>query len=224
MQKLILPINDFKPTAGYKNAKYLKYWGYNHYGIDCVSESKTRTLYGLGDGTVAAAGLDGLNGKTTGAGSGCGYCLVVIYKDCYNKKTKKTADVTVTYMHMAEMPKVKKGDRVTTKTLLGSYGNTGAATTGAHLHIQVDTDTRYPLYCTGISGKGHALLKKGTVDSTVNPIEVLNLGEGQTVKNTQSEWYNYYDFKALEQCRVSTAGKAQGEDDAQDKITIHITG
>ena len=26
MQKLILPIDEFKPTAGYKNAKYRKYW------------------------------------------------------------------------------------------------------------------------------------------------------------------------------------------------------
>lgn len=219
MQRLVLPINDFKPTAGYKNEKYRKYWKYAHYGIDCVSESKNRALYGLGDGVVIAAGLDGLRGKTTGAGSGCGYCLVVIYKDCYNKKTKKAVNVTVTYMHMAEMPKVKKGDRVTTKTLLGYYGNTGAATSGAHLHIQVDTDTKYPLYCTGLSSKGHALLKRGTVDSTINPIEVLNVGKDQNLTLYHSEWYNYYDFLALKE----KAEKENGKEPEEDAGRIHIS-
>lgn len=118
MQKLILPIKDFKPTAGYKNYKYRKYWGYNHYGVDCGSPSKNRALYGLGDGVVVAAGLDGLNGKTTGKGSGCGYCLIIIYKDCYNRRTQKATDVVCTYMHMAALPKVKAGEKVTTKTLL----------------------------------------------------------------------------------------------------------
>lgn len=219
MQKLILPIKDFKPTAGYKNTKYRRYWGYSHFGIDCGSPSKNRALYGLGDGVVVAAGLDGMNGKTTGKGSGCGYCLVVIYKDCYNKKTKKAVDVACTYMHMAEMPKVKVGDKVTTKTLLGYYGNTGAATTGPHLHIQFDTDTKHPLYCTGLSSKGHALLKRGTIDSTINPAEVLNLGEGQTMTYTHSEWYNFYDFKAI----AAQPVLKKERNDAQDVENIHIT-
>ena len=198
MQNLILPIRDFKPTAGYKNGKYRKYWGHTHFGIDCGSPSKNRALYGLGNGTVVAAGLDGLNGKTTGAGSGCGYCLVIIYKDCYNRKTKAAMDVACTYMHMASMPKVKAGDKVTTKTLLGYYGNTGKDTSGPHLHIQFDTDIKHPLLCTGLSSKGHALLKKGKIDSTVNPAELLNIGEGQSLTYTHSEWYDYYDFKAIE--------------------------
>ena len=151
MQKLILPIDEFKPTAGYKNAKYRKYWGYTHYGVDCVSATRNRALYALGNGVVKAAGLDGLNGKTTGKGSGCGYCLVIIYKDCYNHKTGKVMDLVCTYIHMSALPKVKVGDKVTPKTCLGFYGNTGAATSGPHLHIQFDTDTDHPLYCTGIS-------------------------------------------------------------------------
>ena len=100
MQKLILPIDEFKPTAGYKNAKYRKYWGYTHYGVDCVSATRNRALYALGNGVVKAAGLDGLNGKTTGKGSGCGYCLVIIYKDCYNHKTGEVMDLVCTYIHM----------------------------------------------------------------------------------------------------------------------------
>lgn len=197
MQKLILPINDFKPTAGYKNAKYQKEWGYTHYGVDCVSNSKKTALYGLGNGEVITAGLDGLNGKITGAGSGCGYVLVVVYKDVYNHVTKKVCDVTVTYMHLDSLPRVKAGDKVSVNTLLGYYGNTGANTTGAHLHVQVDSDVKYPLYCCGLSSKGHSILKKGTADSTINPMHVFHIGEGQSIKAGASSWYNAADFKNI---------------------------
>ena len=220
MQKLILPIKDFKPTAGYKNYKYRKYWGFGHYGIDCASPSKNRALYGLGDGVVYAAGLDGLRGKTTGAGSGCGYCLIIIYKDCYNRKTQTTMDVACTYMHMAEMPKVKAGDKVTTKTLLGYYGNTGAKTSGPHLHIQFDTDVKYPLYCVGLSKKGHAMFKPWQYDTTVNPVELLNIGEGQSLNYTQSEWYNYFEFKAIE---AKPAPQKLKQDEEITDGVIHIT-
>lgn len=218
MQKLIFPIDDFKPTAGYKNARYRKFWGFSHYGVDCVSASKTRALYGIGDGTVVAAGLDGLNGKTTGAGSGCGYCLVIIYKDCYNRQTQKTMDVACTYMHMAALPKVKAGDKVTTKTLLGYYGNTGAKTSGAHLHIQFDTDTKHPLYCTGLTAKGHAFFKKWEYDTTVDPVAVLNKGAGQTLSITNSVWYNYFDFRSIE-----PVDKKAEKSDAQAGSVIHVT-
>lgn len=214
MQNLILPIKDFKPTAGYKNGKYRKYWGHTHFGADCGSPSKNRALYGLGNGTVVAAGLDGLNGKTTGKGSGCGYCLVIIYKDCYNHKTGEVMDLVCTYMHMAELPKVKASDKVTTKTLLGYYGNTGKDTSGPHLHIQFDTDTHYPLYCTGISSKGHALLRRGSINSTVNPCEVLHIGAGQTVNAVFSQWYDQYAFKLLPTAgAVKKSGKEKAKSD-----------
>lgn len=221
MQKLRLPIDDFKPTAGYKNARYRRYWGYTHYGVDCVSAVKKRTLYGLGDGVVIAAGLDGLNGRTTGKGSGCGYCLVILYKDCYNRKTGEGVDVVCTYMHMAEIPKVKAGDKVTTKTLLGHYGNTGAATTGPHLHIQFDSDTRYPMYCTGLSSKGHALLKRGSVDSTIDPVYLLNIGKGQRVYAGHSFWYDAYSFEFLPNAEEAPKPKRE-KFDSGDKSHIMI--
>lgn len=197
MQKLILPVDNFKPTAGYKNQQYKSSWGYPHYGIDCGNPTQNRKLRAIGSGTVVAAGLDGLNGKTTGTGSGCGYCLVIVYKGCYNHVTKKTQDLVCTYMHMASMPKVKAGEKVIKGTYLGDYGNTGASTSGPHLHIQFDTDTRYPLCCTGLSSKGHNLLKRGSVDSTVNPCEVLHIGVGQTVTTANSKWYNRAEFDNL---------------------------
>lgn len=197
MQKLKLPISDLSPTAGYKNEAYKKAWGYTHFGMDCISKSKKTELYGLGDGVVIAAGLDGLNKKTTGKGSGCGYVLVIRYDGVHNHKKKIRQNLICTYMHMKEIPKVKAGDKVTADTLLGYYGNTGANTTGSHLHMQLDTDVSYPLYCSGLSVLGHALLKAGTRDTTVDPTEVLHLGEGQTVHTTTSKWYNAEDFKML---------------------------
>lgn len=204
-QYLKLPINSFKPTAGYKSAKYQSYWNFAHYGVDCVATDGRRGLYGLGDGVVVAANLDGFNGKTTGKNSGCGYCLVIIYKDCYNWQKKKSYDVVVTYMHMKSMPKVRAGDKVTRSTYLGDYGNTGANTTGPHLHVQFDTDTKYPLYCCGISSKGHNLLKKGTVDSTLNPVGFFHIGEKQDINVPNSAWYEKEDFLKIPKEPFSTS-------------------
>jgi murein DD-endopeptidase MepM/ murein hydrolase activator NlpD len=206
MQKLVLPLNNFKPTAGYKNPQYENSWGYPHYGIDCGNPTKNRKLYSMGRGTVVAAGLDGLNGKTTGPGSGCGYCLVIIYKGCYNHVTGETQDLVCTYMHMANLPAVKAGDRVIKGTYLGDYGNTGASTSGPHLHIQFDTDTRNPLCCTGLSSKGHNLLKRGKIDSTVNPCEIFHIGTGQTVTTLNSKWYDKAEFDNLP--KVTSVKKA----------------
>lgn len=194
--KLRMPINDFKPTAGYKNAAYLNKFKVKHFGMDGISQSGKTALYGLGDGIVKASGLDGIDGKTTGEGSGCGYVLVIVYENC-ESRDGKTEDLAVTYMHLREMPKVKKGEKVTEKTLLGYYGKTGSMVTGAHLHIQMDTDTKYPLYCCGLSSKGHSILKRGTVDSTVNPCEYLWLDDGQTIKAPSSVWYSAKDFEGI---------------------------
>lgn len=194
MQRLIMPIDDFKATAGYKNPAYLRKFKFNHYGIDGISVSKSLALYGLGNGIVKAAGLDGMNGKTKGTESGCGFVLVIIYNNCINNKTGEESDLTATYMHLREMPKVKKGDKVTRETLLGFYGDTGANVTGQHLHIQFDTDTKYPLYCTGLAKAGHNLLKAGTVDSTVNPCDWLWRKEGQTISAPASVYYSNSEF------------------------------
>jgi murein DD-endopeptidase MepM/ murein hydrolase activator NlpD len=183
-QRLKLPIDDLKPTAGYKNKKYADEFPFMHFGVDMISVSGKRDLYALGDGEVVAAGND----------KGCGNVIVVIYNKCINNKTKETKDLVVTYMHLYELPLVKAGQKVNKKTLLGYYGATGDFVTGPHLHVQMDTDTKYPLYCTGLGIKGHNVLKKGTVDSTVNPCEWFWKEKGQTIKAPASEWYKAADF------------------------------
>lgn len=222
MQYLKLPINNFKPTAGYKNAKYFSTFKFAHYGVDCISASGQKALYGLGNGTVIAAGLDGLNGKTTGTGSGCGFCLVIKYDDVYNHYSGKHYDIVCTYMHMEAMPKVKKGDKVTADTLLGYYGNTGANTTGPHLHIQFDTDTKYPLYCCGLSKAGHNLLKKGTTDSTIDPTHILHIADGQKVTAPTSTWYSAKDFLNLPKIPASAENPSNAVKTSDGKRVIVI--
>ena len=169
-QKLVFPIEKGKITAGYKNQFYKDKFGYHHYGVDITSTVGNRKVYALGDGVVIAAGLDG----KTGANSGLGYITVIKYPGCVSNVDKISRDLIVTTFHHVEGSiRVKAGDSVTYSTVIAEYGNTGGMTTGNHLHLQIDSDTEYPLYCYGISGATSKILKKGTVDSTWNPIEYL---------------------------------------------------
>ncbi len=43
-QKLILPINKLRITAGYKNANYRKEFGYNHYGVDYTDQARDQLI------------------------------------------------------------------------------------------------------------------------------------------------------------------------------------
>ncbi len=190
-QLLTLPIQRMAITAGYKNAKYLARFGFTHYGIDAVSETGAREVYALGSGTVLAAGLDGAAGDY----SGLGWVTVVRYDKVYLPGTGKIRDIiATTFHHEPNSVKVKAGDRVTARTVLARYGNTGGTTQpdgsrmGAHLHLQLDEDTAYPLYCSGISGKGSRLLKRGTSDSTINPCQVLTVGDGQRAYTRDAGW------------------------------------
>ena len=181
-QQLVFPLKAPKITCGYKDPGYKVTYGFNHFGLDMFSAKGITKLYGLGNGTVIAAGWDGI-GAVNGlkANSGCGYVLIVQYDNVYNHVTKKTCNVICTMMHLKAMPLVKKGDKVTTSTLLGYYGATGAYVTGAHLHIQFDSDTKYPFNCMPIGNSGHKILRKGYSDSTVDPCELLHLEQGDKI-------------------------------------------
>lgn len=181
VQRLIMPMSDAKITCGYKNAYYKSIYKVHHYGIDMVSKSGSKPIYGLGNGTVVAAGWDGVTSDRNGKMSGAGYVVVVKYDNVYNHASKKSQDVVCTFMHMQDMPLVNIGDKITTSTLLGYYGGTGAYVSGDHLHVQFDTDTAHPLACMPMAASGHKILKRGTVDSTVDPCDILYKGKGQTI-------------------------------------------
>lgn len=161
MQYLILPLNKAQLTAGYKNPSYKNKFGFRHYGIDLSNDANDdRTLWAMGTGVVKAVGLDNVFGNV----------VVVVYKNCYIHATGKTQDLTVRLYHMASTS-VKVGQTVTTATKLGVMGNTGKYTTGAHVHVEIDTDTQMPTYAPGLAGNSN-IIKKG-VDTTLSPSDVL---------------------------------------------------
>ena len=173
-QKLILPINKLRITAGYKNANYRKEFGYTHYGCDFTDQARAdKKVWGSGKGTVSHAGWSNSGGNV----------VIVVYPDCL--LTDGTVrSLVIRYYHLDSI-KVKVGQSVSKDTVLGYYGNTGASS-GAHLHIEIDTDTKYPNYTPQIS-KDNGVLKRGT-DSTINPTLALYVKstapDYQSVKNS----------------------------------------
>ena len=160
-QKLILPVDKMQMTAAYKNAKYREYWGFGHYGVDCIHTQKLRNVHALGDGEVIACGMDG--SVPTGSSSRLGNCIVIVYKDVIcNDSTVR--DLACRMFHFDSIA-VKKGDKVKAGQTIGVYGNTGASTSGPHLHIEFDTDIEYPCHAVGIKASGN-VIKQGTTDST----------------------------------------------------------
>lgn len=161
-QKLILPINDARLTSGYKNANYQKQFGFVHYGIDLTSASGKKTIYGCGNGTIVACGTDSLFGGT----------VVISYDDCV--LTDGTVKGIIQRIYHLDVVSVKTGQKITKDTVLGQYGNTGAYSTGAHLHLEFDTDVKYPCYTAGIAKDG-TIIKRGTATSFIDPLTVMHV-------------------------------------------------
>ena len=58
-QRLILPINQMRITAAYKNSNYKKQFGYTHYGVDCTDKSRSdKTIWGRGIQLKYQSGLN----------------------------------------------------------------------------------------------------------------------------------------------------------------------
>lgn len=173
-QKLILPINATRVTAGYKNSNYKKQFGYTHYGMDLTDQAKSdKTIWGSGKGKITHCGWHPTGGNV----------VVAVYKDC--QLTDGTIrDLAIRYFHLDKIY-VTAGQAITKDTKLGLYGNTGSSS-GAHLHIEIDTDTKYPNY-TPQTSKSNEVLKSGT-DSTIHPAKALYIKgtapDNQSVKNS----------------------------------------
>ena len=108
--------------------------------------------------------------------------------------------LSVSYTHLCDLVartyhhakvQVKAGDKVKRGQVIAQYGNTGANTTGPHLHIEFDTDTKFPTLAYGVSVTANnriintlAEYKRagGLADSTIDPDDVWFVGEGQTIK------------------------------------------
>ena len=155
-QRLILPINSMRLTAGYKNANYRKQFGYSHYGIDMTDKAKSdKTVWGSGNGEVTHCGWHPSGGNV----------VVVVYRDC-ELTNGQVRDLAVRYYHLEKI-NVKVGQKITKDSRLGLYGNTGASS-GAHLHIE----WKKRRMSAGRAGKSNNVLKAGS-DSTINPVTAL---------------------------------------------------
>ncbi len=177
MQKLILPLNNCQVLCGYKNAAYQKAWGRPHYGVDYWS-SADKTVWAMGDGEVIAAGFDNVYGNTA----------VVLYKSVY-LRTGGVADLVARCYHMQKLY-CQKGQKVTTATKIGLMGNTGQYTSGEHLHIEFDADTKWPCYTIELKNDSN-IMKRGTgKDTTIDPSGVLyvkpSAPDNQTITPNQS--------------------------------------
>lgn len=172
-QTLILPCrNDNAVTAGYKNPLYKQYWTWTHYGMDFQTSDAGKEVIALGDGEVAAAGVDSLFGGTA----------VVIYRNVRMEREQRLMDAVCRCYHLSSVT-VKAGQTVRAGDIIGVQGNTGAyqARMGVHLHIEFDRDTAYPCHVPGIARDGN-IIKRG-VDSTLDPADFFHRGKGQTVRS-----------------------------------------
>lgn len=160
MQKLILPLNNCQVLCGYKNEAYRKAWGRPHYGQDHWS-SKDKTVWAMGSGEVMAAGFDNVYGGTA----------VVLYKSVY-LRTGGVIDLVARCYHMSAVY-VKAGQAVTTATKIGLMGNTGQYTSGEHLHVEFDTDTKWPCYTIELKNNSNIMKKGSGPDTTIDPAGVL---------------------------------------------------
>ena len=160
MQKLILPLNNCQVLCGYKNEAYRKAWGRPHYGQDHWS-SKDKTVWAMGSGEVMAAGFDNVYGGTA----------VVLYKSVY-LRTGGAIDLVARCYHMSAVY-VKAGQAVTTATKIGLMGNTGQYTSGEHLHVEFDTDTKWPCYTIELKNNSNIMKKGSGPDTTIDPAGVL---------------------------------------------------
>lgn len=179
-QRLILPLNDMHLTSSYEGSHSPDGWnGYynyfngkygHHFGIDVTGSTR---IDSCGNGVVLYAGTDAKNGDKS---KGMGIIAVVQYDSFIDHVDNVIHECggIATFCHMADV-KVKTGQTVNKDTVIGHVGNTGANTTGAHLHFQLDTDVDHPFaFCGGFGGSAY-VLQKGTVDSTINPLHVLHV-------------------------------------------------
>lgn len=140
-QRLILPINQARLTASWKTEAYQKRFGFPHYGVDLVSARGNTLVYASGSGEVLAAGFDSLLGNS----------LVIRY-DSAEAEDGRSWELICRMFHFGLLL-VEEGWAVNKDTPLGYYGATRKYCLGAHLHLELDRDTRHPFHTPTLSGR-----------------------------------------------------------------------
>lgn len=74
--------------------------------------------------------------------------MVIRYPGAVYRPDGTAADVIFRYFHLAETGRIPAGENALTKdTILGRYGGSGMGSKSywsPHLHVEADTDVRYP--------------------------------------------------------------------------------
>ena len=184
-QKLILPFKiDNAITAAWHNQNYKNYWKWQHYGMDIQTKDIDREVIALGEGTVVASGFDSLFGGT----------VVIIYKNVWIHTNETSRDLVCRCFHLSKV-NVHAGEQVVAGKVIGIEGNTGYYQNrmGVHLHIEFDSDTKYPCYVPGIAKDGN-IIKRGT-DSTIDPATIFHRNPVQIVRNVAyAGWTSKKDY------------------------------
>lgn len=166
-EKAILPLNNARITAGYKNASYHKALGFKHFGTDMADlKRKDYAVYAPFKMKIVAVGNDTLMGGT----------IIAISEnpiDVHHGPKKGSRRLVVRMAHLAKMF-VKEGDVVSPEgSKIADYGSTGKYGGSPHLHIELDTDINYAVYSPTLARSSN-IWKAGT-DSTINPMDVFKV-------------------------------------------------
>lgn len=164
---------------------------------------------------MIACGMDGAT-----AAQRMGNAIVLVFPDV-ERNDGNTTSLACRMFHLDSIA-VKAGQTVKRGDVLGVYGNTGANTSGPHLHVEFDTDVQYPQYAVGIKASGN-IIKKGTKDTTADPSKVWYVGPGQALHDgwggsgVSSGWIaqNDLDVPKLPEEAASAGYKALYETEVQ---------
>ena len=196
-EKALLPINKTRLTAGYLNANYRKKFGFTHYGTDMVSTTSSRLVYAPFKMKILKFGYDRYMGNVIVAVS-------TDKIDIHAGKFKGERKLVVRMAHLASFHEdLKVGAIVSPEDPhIAVYGNTSGIVKnmGAHLHVELDTDTKYPHHSPTLAGSGN-IWKAGERDSkklsTVNPMDVFKLDDDADVGYAQTLSYKAGDAPYL---------------------------
>ena len=99
---------------------------------------------------MIACGMDGAT-----AAQRMGNAIVLVFPDV-ERNDGNTTSLACRMFHLDSIA-VRAGQTVKRGDVLGVYGNTGANTSGPHLHVEFDTDVQYPQYAVGIKASGNII-------------------------------------------------------------------
>lgn len=156
---LMSPLRSGKITASYRNPAYQNRFGFTHYGMDMVATDGDWRVRASEYGRVLFTGTDEV----------LGVALVVQY-----------GNLIARYFHL-QSTVCNAGDWVEQGEIIALAGNTGKHTTGRHLHIELDTDTKYWNWTPtlGTSTKAFVGSRQGANSLTmVDPGEALDFNSG----------------------------------------------